>query len=179
MNSLSWRDYPGLFGWAQWLLRIKELFQAGDRGRCDYEEWSERYKVASFEDGEKSWTKESTETLSFRATRNYNDDTTIDHFTGVKVDNKVVEEGNMIVTKGSVIVELKTDLLNTLSVGAHTITFSFDDGDDISMAFIVKAAPKTSPQTGEYAGPAVLVSAMLLLAASGYAGVKVFKKKEI
>ena len=132
----------------------------------------------SFEDAEKSWTKDSNETLSFRAFRNSHDDTTIDHFTGAKVDNKVVEEGNMIVTKGSVIVELKTDLLNTLSVGAHTITFSFDDGDDISMAFIVKAAPKTSPQTGEYAGPAVLVSAMLLLAASSYTGVKVFKKKE-
>lgn len=50
MNSLSWRDYPGLFGWVQWLLRIKELFQAGDRGRCDYEEWSERYNVVGFED---------------------------------------------------------------------------------------------------------------------------------
>ena len=58
-TALSWRDYPGLFGWAQWLLRIKELFQAGVRGRCDYEEWSERYNVVGFEDrGRRLWAME-------------------------------------------------------------------------------------------------------------------------
>ena len=132
----------------------------------------------SFDTTALSWTKESTETASFRASRNSNDDTTIDHFTGAKVDNKTVEKANMNVTKGSVIVELKADFLNTLDVGTHTITFSFDDGDDISMSFTVKAAPKASPQTGEYSSPAVLVMAAVLLAGSAVAGVKVFKKKE-
>lgn len=132
----------------------------------------------SFDDSAKSWTKDSTETLSFRASRNSNDDTTIDHFAGAKVDNKTVEEAYMNVTKGSVVVELKAEFLNTLDVGTHTITFSFDDGDDISMSFTVKAAPKASPQTGEYSSPAVLVMAAVLLAGSAVAGVKVFKKKE-
>ena len=58
-TALSWKDYPCLFGCAQWLLVIKELFQAGVRGRCDYKEWSERYNVVGFEDRERRlWARE-------------------------------------------------------------------------------------------------------------------------
>lgn len=125
-----------------------------------------------------SWTKGSTSTLSFSASRNCKDDTTIDHFVGANVDNSAVAAENMTVTKGSVIVELKASYLETLSVGSHTITLFFDGGESISTTFTVNPAPKASPQTGEYTGPAVIVAAAILLAGSVVVGRMAFRKKE-
>ena len=132
----------------------------------------------SFNGSGYSWTKDSTDNLSISASRNWKDDTTIDHFTGAAVDNTAVAAENMTVTKGSVVVELKSSFLNTLSVGSHTITLSFDDGTAISTTFTVKPAPKASPQTGEYTGPAIIVVAAILLAGSVVAGRMAFRKKE-
>lgn len=132
----------------------------------------------SFKGSGYSWTKDSTDSLSISASRNWNDNTTIDHFTGATVDNTAVAAENMTVTKGSVVVELKSSFLNTLSVGSHTISLSFDDGATITTTFTVKPAPKASPQTGEYTGPAVIVAAAILLAGSVVVGRMAFKKKE-
>ena len=131
----------------------------------------------NFDEGVKTWYKDSKDALSIRASRNAKNETAIDHFTGVLVDGKAVAAEYLTVKSGSVIVELKSTFLNTLQLGDHTITFNFDDASSISTKFTVKEAA-SSPQTGEYTGSAVLVAAMLLLAASAYTGVKVFKKKE-
>ena len=50
-------------------------------------------------------------------------------FEGIDVDGKTVNESNYIVKEGSTIVTLKTDYLNTLSIGEHKIKFLYDDGE--------------------------------------------------
>ena len=39
---------------------------------------------------------------------------------------------------GSVVIDLKADYLNKLSVGKHTLTAMFDDGDDVTVEFTIK-----------------------------------------
>ena len=45
---------------------------------------------------------------------------------------------NWTKTKGSVIVELQASYLETLSVGKHSLTACFDDGNDATAEFTVK-----------------------------------------
>lgn len=50
---------------------------------------------------------------------------------------------------GSLIVELKPNLLNKLSIGKHTLTVVFDDGEAKSYFYITNENPKyTLPETG-------------------------------
>lgn len=124
------------------------------------------------------FTKDSDTVLTFHATRSANDDTMINDLTGIEVDNTAVPEDACEVVGGSVIVKLKSGFLNGLSVGTHVLSLSFNDGTKVSAAFTVKAAPVPSAQTGEYAGPVVLVLAAALLAGGAVMTVKTFRKKE-
>ena len=51
-----------------------------------------------------------------------------DKFEGIEVDEKVVDKSNYIAKEGSTIVTLKSEYLNTLSIGEHKIKFLYDDG---------------------------------------------------
>ena len=57
-------------------------------------------------------------------------------FEGIEVDGKVVDESNYIAKDGSTVLTLKTDYLNTLSIGEHKIKFIYDDGE-VETTFIV------------------------------------------
>ncbi|MGN1405163.1 MAG: X2-like carbohydrate binding domain-containing protein, partial [Erysipelotrichaceae bacterium] len=81
----------------------------------------EKYKFLEGENS--SWTINSDKALSFRADGDFNS------FESVKIDGKVVESANYDVESGSTIVSLKKEYLNTLSVGTHTITIVFNDGE--------------------------------------------------
>ena len=63
-------------------------------------------------------------------------------------------KANWTKKKGSVIIELKPSYLETLSVGRHKLTASFDDGDAVTGEFTVKAKAETptkpsTPDTGD------------------------------
>ncbi len=66
-----------------------------------------------------------------------------DHFTGVLVDNKETSKDNYDAGKGSVIINLKSSFLDTLSEGEHTLTALFDDGDSVTVKFTVAAKAAT------------------------------------
>ena len=84
------------------------------------------------------WTLGSTGTLSFTFSRSENDSETIKHFAGAKVDGKELGSNDYSFKPGSVVIDLKADYLNKLSVGKHTLTAMFDDGDDVTVEFTIK-----------------------------------------
>ena len=75
--------------------------------------------------------RDSDSTLSFKFKRSENDEETFGHFTGAKVDgNQLTLDEDYRAYSGSVIIELQTPFLQTLSVGEHTLTAMFDDGEE-------------------------------------------------
>lgn len=71
------------------------------------------------------------------------DETTLEHFLAIRIDNAdtLLDPSNYRVEKGSVIVTLEPDYLRTLSVGKHTATALFDDGDAVTGTFFVADCP--------------------------------------
>ena len=47
------------------------------------------------------------------------------------MDGQIVDESNYTVKEGSTIVTFKTEYLETLSVGTHTVTINYKDGSDV------------------------------------------------
>lgn len=62
----------------------------------------------------------------------------ISKFDGLKVDDKILEPSNYIVVSGSTVVTLKSEYLNTLEEGKHTLTFLYSDGEISTDFTIVK-----------------------------------------
>lgn len=50
-------------------------------------------------------------------------------FTGVKVDSALIAADKYTAVSGSTVITLKKDYLDTLSVGKHTLTVVYNDGD--------------------------------------------------
>ena len=92
-----------------------------------------------------NYTVGSNGTRTFRFSRSENDAETINHFTGIKVDNVEVSSNNYTYSAGSVIINLKPEYLQTLSVGQHTLTAMFDDGGDVTVNFTIVAAAQNTP----------------------------------
>lgn len=80
-----------------------------------------------------AWTQDSDKTLVFRA----NGD--ISEFTGVEVDDTLIDAENYTAVSGSTVITLKADYLNTLSVGTHKLTVVYTDGEG-STDFTIKQA---------------------------------------
>ena len=118
-------------------------------------------------DGQK-WTKGTKNTASFTFSRSEYDETTFEHFTGIQIDGNDVPADKYSARAGSVIIELKPEYLETLSIGEHTLTAVFDDGS-ASARFTVAAArslavPNTSDTNHTYAWAAVLFLSMMTAA---------------
>ncbi len=84
-----------------------------------------------------TWTKGSTETCDFTYERSVNESETFSHFTGVKVDDTVIEESNYTAESGSVNISLQPSYLETLAAGEHTLTPTFDDGEADTATFTI------------------------------------------
>ena len=75
-------------------------------------------------------------------------------------------ENRYTASRGSVIIELKSTYLETLSVGEHTLTAEFTDGKADAKFTVVKGTPINLPQTGD--GSNVFIHVLVgLLALSG------------
>ena len=95
------------------------------------------------------WTLGSTGTLTFTFSRSENDSETIKHFAGAKVDGKELGSNDYSFKPGSVVIDLKADYLNKLSVGKHTLTAMFDDGDDVTVEFTIKEKASESEKKSD------------------------------
>ena len=82
--------------------------------------------------------------------RSVNDSVTFSRNTEVLLDGKALEAGQFTKSSGSLIVELKPDYMDTLSVGEHTLTVRFSDYDgDVNATLIVEKAADPAPGTGD------------------------------
>ena len=73
-------------------------------------------------------------------------------FEGIEVDGEVVDKSNYIAKDGSTVVTLKTDYLNTLSIGEHKIKFIYDDGE-VETTFKVIGNGETENNDGKLTNP--------------------------
>ena len=138
------------------------------------------YKIIEGANG--SWTQNSDGTLTVRANGEFS------KFTGVKVDGKTIDTKNYTAKSGSTIVTLSKDYLATLSVGNHTLTVVFNDGE-ARTNFTVNAVgdnnPGTAvtpdnttnnPQTGDHSG--IVLAVVVLLVSGGALTVLGIAKKK-
>ena len=138
------------------------------------------YKIIEGANG--TWTQNSDGTLTVRANGEFS------KFDYVKVDGKRIDSKNYTAKSGSTIVTLSKDYLATLSVGNHSLTVVFNDGE-CSTNFMVKAAsdnnPGTAvtpdnttnnPQTGDHSG--IVLAVVVLLVSGGALTVLGIAKKK-
>ena len=97
------------------------------------------YDIVKGENGK--YTQGGSKGLSFTANGAYS------KFSGILVDNKVVDPKHYTAESGSTIVTLKASYLDTLSTGKHTLTVVYTDGET-SCEFSI-AAKSTTPATGD------------------------------
>ena len=88
------------------------------------------------------WTIGQSGALTFTANGAYS------KFTGIKVDGVIVGAEKYTAKSGSTIISLKADYLDTLSVGTHTLTVLYTDGE-ANTEFEVKKAPEETTITEE------------------------------
>ncbi len=130
-----------------------------------------------------TWTKNTDGTLTFRANGDFS------KFTGVKIDGANISAENYTAVSGSTVVTLKKNYLETLSVGNHTLTVMFNDGES-STEFTVNAANSggtksdtpneigtKSPKTG-YFGSTALWIAMLFIIGGATVGAVILTEKK-
>ena len=113
-----------------------------------------------------TWEKGSGKNLDFTFKRSYDDSVTYSQFAGIQIDGKDVDTSNYTAREGSVIVSLKPAYLETLSVGKHTITAIFRDGNNPSATFTITAkgaSPDTSDQTNTTLWFTILCGAVAIL----------------
>ena len=87
---------------------------------CGYVRTLPTYKMMDGIDGQ--WVKGSGKDLYFKSNGDLND------FISLKIDDKFVSPSNYQLFKGSTIVTLNKDYLETLAIGKHTITFMYKHG---------------------------------------------------
>ena len=98
------------------------------------------------------------------------------------MDGKAVDAANYTVKSGSTIITLKPDYLNTLSVGKHTLTVIYTDGEATGEFEILKKTETTTPetttpQTGDNSNVGLWIT-LLFVAACGLTGTTVYSRRK-
>ena len=143
------------------------------------------YEVASGAGG--TWTKGSSDTLTFSFKRAEDNETTFKHFTGIEVDGKAIPEkdasgqANWTAKSGSVIIDLQPSLLEALDEGDHALNALFDDGEaTATFKVAAKAAPAAKesaskdalPNTGDTTLPLTVAAAIAATSAAALLAVR-------
>jgi len=119
------------------------------------------YTVTSGTDAK--WQKGSTGTLTYTVKRNERDDTCLSHFTGLSIDNTVLEKDrDYAAVSGSTVITLRADALNRLAEGKHEVKISFDDGEATAILNVI--ASEQSPDTGDHIATYAAALSLSLLA---------------
>ena len=121
-----------------------------------------------------AWTQNSDKTLAFRANGDFS------KFTGVKIDGTLIDVKNYTAVSGSTVITLKADYLQTLSVGKHTMTIVYNDGE-CNTEFEIKAASTTTgeitnPQTGDNI---IIFSIIFVIVLTGILVIFIINKKRV
>ena len=111
------------------------------------------------------------------------DDTILDRYLWSAVDGHQLGDGEHVIRKGSVIVEIYSDYLKTLSAGEHTIVVNFSDYSvtttiTISAAASGGANAASVPSTGETIAPSLFAGSVFVIAALGVGSAVIVKKRK-
>ena len=87
-----------------------------------------------------SWTKNSGKNLGFKVNGEFS------KFTGVKVDGTLIGNDKYTAVSGSTVVTLKKDYLETLSVGKHTLSVVYTDGECTTEFEVIADTKPTTPE---------------------------------
>ena len=99
-------------------------------------------------EGEISWAKASKVDLALTVSRSVADENWFDHFTGVKLDDKLLEKDkDYTIDAEKKTVTLKAAALQKLNVGKHTLEVLFDDGQVTAELKILSAGSSTTTAT--------------------------------
>ena len=145
---------------------------------------SGEYAVLKVENAEH--TINSGENAVITVKRSTGDDRTFSLYTGAAMDGTPIASGNCDTAPGSLILTLKANYLDSLSVGDHKLTIAFQDGSVDTTVKILPAAPastaaptaaptstpKPVPKTGDTANLALWL-ALILLGLLGIGGLTV------
>lgn len=131
--------------------------------------------------GKDEWTKGGEDGVVITV-KDSGEDNSFDHFTGVKLDGQLLtKDVDYTVTKSSTIVTLLPATLEKLSVGEHTVTVLFDNGE-VNTDLTVKAANSgnpTSPQTGDNSHMGLWIAIMILSLCALATTLFIGKKKRV
>ena len=90
------------------------------------------------------WSEGTASGLSFTANG------PISKFVSVEIDGKVIDAKHYSVKSGSTVITLNASYLDTLSVGTHTVTVVYSDGEtEGTFEISPKSAPPATPATGD------------------------------
>ena len=120
-----------------------------------------------------TWTKGSTEGAFFVVSRKPNDGEAFSHFLSIEIDGVEVAKTYYDAVSGSVKETIHTDYLETLAVGEHTITTTFDDGKASATFYIAEKLPYTGDDSNLFA-----YSATMTVSAAALAFVLARKQRE-
>ena len=120
-----------------------------------------------------SWHKTSGKDLSFTADGDHK------NFTAILVDGKTVSSSYYTVAEGTV-VTLKSQLLQSLDLGKHTVVIRFADGEASGTFTVSPAADDSNPKTGDefalHGWTALLFVSLTGIIGTGFACRKKFRK---
>ena len=88
----------------------------------------------------------------------------VEKFVSIEVDGKAVDASNYTVRSGSTIITLKPSYLSTLSVGKHTLTVIYTDGETSGEFEILKKAGLTVTETGDNSNVILWITLMFIAA---------------
>lgn len=149
-----------------------------------YAKWTPNdYKIVSVTGltgaNNKQWTKGGKDAVVITVEVS-GEDNSFDHFTGVKFDGvELVKDVDYTVEKGSTVVTLKPETLEKLSVGEHTVTILFNNGE-VNTTLTVLAANSqdaTSPQTGDNSHMGLWI-ALMMFSLLGIAATLLYGRKK-
>ncbi len=100
----------------------------------------------------------------------------VEKFVGIEVDGKAVDAVNYTVKSGSTIITLRPSYLNTLSVGKHTLTVIYSDGETSGEFEILKKSETITPGTGDNSN--ILLWVALLFVSGCALSAAIYRKKD-
>ena len=110
------------------------------------------------EGGGSTWTRGSTDTITFVYKRSEEDEETFLHYSGIEVDGEALPSSEYDATSGSLVVTLKTSYLQGLSTGGHTLQPVFDDGVAQKASFSVADTGGTTTEGTTRTGVTTVVT---------------------
>ena len=128
--------------------------------------------------GNKQWAKGAKAGVAITVENN-GQDNSFDHFVGVKLDGKdLVLDKDYTIDKDSSKIILKPETLEKLSLGNHTVTVLFANGEvETTITVVGQKAEGTSPKTG-IDSSAYLLAFLMELSLLGFAVTMIFRKKK-